>query len=458
MKKYLNLWLIFFSLLLLNQSYFLDASDCGRCAISDCQTNTKTFFRSRSIIEDVSFFLGLNYFNYYGRYFGDEDLENKRINLVGGIFFEKSRLTTNNNVGRFFFSGTTSTNEAPSPTTNESIILISPERRVVGAYFDYHQDFGFCNHLWLDIKLALYQATHNLNARETCLSIADPTSCTPLGYLSSSLLRFGRISLCPLKKTGLDDIEVKLGYNFFNCDDNSYLGIYASVLLPTAPKPTGEFLFEPLVGRKHWGVGGGINGAREMYRSEDISLTILTDFSYQYLFKGREIRSLDFTEGQLTRFMIANTNLPTTIAPTAAINLTTFNLEVTPRGIINFWLAAHIQHCKWHTELGYNLWWRQSEKICFQECQQSNCTDLGISGVNGFIPITLNNLNLASASHPKTLTNKIYLAFSRDIQTCRRLMNIGLGGAYEFSRNINSLGQWGIWINAGVAFDTTCAR
>jgi len=451
MKKYINFLLNIFYLIAVNQSSLLFTSSCNQCTSSDCQTDSKTFFRTRSIIEDVSFFLGLNQYNYYRRYFEPDacDINDERIHFAMGGFFEKSR--PGNNMGRFFFSGgTTTSDETPDPGTVESIITVSPERSVAGAYFDYHQDFSCPNGLWLDVKFAIYQATHTLNAQECDLATTNTSACTPLCFLGSNALTFGKISTGKLKNSNFDDIEAKLGYYFYNCIEKGYLGLYASALFPIAPEPTAKFLFEPLVGRGHWGLGAGLNAAHIIYRSENTSLTLLTDVSYQYLFKRNELRSLDLKIGQLTRFMGTSTEGGTTGAP--AINFTTLNLGVTPRGVINFWLASHLQHCKWHVELGYNLWWRESEKICFPECEPTNFDSLGVSDSGTFIPLTLENLDLASTSHPRTLTNKIYLAISCDVETCGRPTNIGLAGSYEFSRNINSLEQWGIWGNIETSF------
>lgn len=450
-EKFNSGLLIFLGLLILNQSSFLSADNCQRCASSECQTDSKTFFRPRSIIEEVVFFLGLNQYNFYRRYLGPDNCFNdERVHIAVGGLFEKSNSHAKNNVGNFFFAGKPDLTEEISDNAVESIITVRPERQVAGCYFDYHQDFCFCDGLWLDVRLALYQAVHNLNAKECGLSEVAESDCTPLNFLSSSELKFGRIPTAESKRTGFDDIEVKLGY-FFKHNESGYLGIYASTLLPTARKPTGKFLFEPLVGRGHFALGGGFNMACNIYRSEITTLTLLTDFSYQYLFNRNELRSLDFFAGQLTRFVIAN-DISDSGIPVPSINVTTFNLKVAPRGVINFWLASHLQRCKWHAEFGYNLWWRQSEKICFPACLTPNFNNLGISEGNIFIPITLDNLDLASTSHPRVLTNKIYLALSRDTELRCRPINIGLGGSYEFSRNINSFEQWGIWLNIVIGF------
>ena len=456
MKKYFNFLLSFFCLLILNQSNFIFGDDCNKCVTSDCPTDSKTFFRTRSIIEDVSLFLGLNQYNYYRRYFEPDacDSKDERIHIAVGTFFEQSRCKSKNNVGNFFFSGSADeNNEEPEPNATESIITVDPERKIAGAYFDYHQDFCFCDGLWLDVKFAIYQATHNLHAKEKFLRTVTETDCTPLAFMSSDELKFGRISCSELKKVGFDDIEVKLGYYPFNCNENGYLGLYASAILPIADRPSASYLFEPLVGRGHWGLGVGANAAYNVYRCENSAITILTDLSYQYLFKKCELRSLDFKQGQLTRFVVLNAQ-NSVAQGVPAINLTTLNLQVEPRGVINFWLASHLQYCRWHAEVGYNLWWRQSEKVCFpQKCKTTNFDSLGFFDEdNTFIPLTLDNLDLASTANPRTLTNKIYLALSYDVEACCRPINIGLGGSYEFSRNINAMEQWGVWVNIETSF------
>jgi len=354
-----------------------------------------------------------------------------------------------------FFSGNADTTTPANAATIESIICIKPERKVGGVYFDYHQDFCFCINIWLDVKFAIYQATHNLHAKETLLSTVSATDCTPLCFLSSNLLQYGKLSTGDLKNVGFDDIELKLGHlKYFtnNANDkNGYLGIYGSVLMPIASRPSAEFLFEPLVGRGHWGFGAGLNAAKNIYKCENTSVTLLSDFSYQYLIKRCELRSLDFNAGPLTRFTAAST-LTSTSPAVPATNLTTLNLDVTPRGVINFWLASHLQYCRCHAELGYNLWWRQSEKLCFRDaCPPTDFDSLGIIDDSlTFIPLTLDNLNLASASHPRVLTHKFYLGLSYDA-ICKDV-NIGLAASYEFSHDRNAFDQWGIWANIETNF------
>lgn len=416
----------------------------------NCSSFSRTFFRTRSVIEDVNFFLALNQYNFYQNYFVPCCYAsiNKNAHISIGAFFEK---TQNSKIGNYFFPGCAEANKETETESFESIIMsLEPERKIVGVYFDYHQDFCFLNGIWFDIKTAFYEATHNLNANELVLnSIDNIEACSPLSFLSSEELLYSRIPTCKLKKKGIDDIEIKLGAFLLNCPDYGYyLGIYSSFLIPTAPKPNAEFLFEPLIGRGHFGIGTGSNAAVSIYKSENSSITLLTDCSYQFLFNNEETRSLDFKAGGLTRYILASPqNNRQDLTP--AVNLTTLCLNVEPGSTINIWAALHFQYSKLHTEFGYNYWWRNKEKISFQKNQKDRIDlDIGIFIDDEFIPINSNNLDLNSASHPSTSTNKVYLALAFDV-CC---INFGIGATYEFSNNIKAFDQWGLWGNLQISF------
>ncbi|MDR3646016.1 MAG: hypothetical protein P4L22_00560 [Candidatus Babeliales bacterium] len=431
----------------------------SKCGISKCDSESKTFFRPRSAIEEVDFFLGLNWYNYYSKYFEPNayNLPDEDIHIAAGVFFQKSKNNHEHSLSNYFFPLTDDeSNITPDPTDQqifESVLTLAPERKMVGAYFDYHQDF--CNNFWVDAKFAIYEATHNLRPCEKTLS-TNPNFqdiCTPLCFLGSNQLNYGKVANQKLKALGFDDIEIKVGYNYYFCNNKGYLGLYGSGLIPIADKPSARFLFAPMVGRAHWGLGAGFDFGYSVYKSENKSVTFLADCSYQYLFRSTELRSLDFKLGPLSRFMAAST-IGNTAESVPAINYTTMCLDVTPRSVVNFWTALHFQRCRWHAELGYNLWFRQAEKVCFKDCQKPpfDGLGLGVYADTTFIPLAFENLDLASASHSQVLTNKVYLALSYDTKICQRDMNIGIAGSFEFTKKINAVEQWGIWGNFETSF------
>lgn len=509
------------------------------------QGDSRTFFRPRSAIEDVSLFLGLNNYNLYSKFYAPHESnceqDNQTVFIAAGAFYQKS--TKGEKLARYFLPNNKSCASikedgsgdigslwfeliAPGKSLYDSTFTLRPERSIVGAYFNYHQFFCCNQRLWLDVKMAAYQAKHKLRP---CENVSTGPGIVPgisnaLDYLSSDTLCFGKIGNCTSKVTGFDDIEVKLGYEVYTCD-RSQISLYASGLIPSANKarPHARHLFEAIVGRGHGGVGGGFNGGINFWDCGDSSLALMADFSYQYLFKRCECRSFDLcANGDWSRYLkVINNNTPPLddmtiymdrISPTLntmtdsrpAINYLTQSTEVTLRSVIDFWTALHYQHCNWNIELGYNLWWRQSEKVCIKRrdgdlgvgifnlnntppaptyvystdiqtpgtastatISQSRTlngtgtnnvlTDLAITPAsNGialptFIQLNTANFNLTSASHPSCLTNKIYGALSYDIRRSCVPFNVGLGGSYEFADR-KALSQWGVWGNFQVMF------
>ena len=217
----------------------------------------------------------------------------------------------------------------------------------------------------------------------------------------------------------------------------------------------------------------------------------MADVLYQYLFKSNELRTFDLTaNGEWSRYLLA-TKSTGPLSPFPLINATVQNAQVTPRGVLNFWAALHFQRCNSHFEVGYNLWWRQAEKVRLNNkaCGSNGCIiqngpnsaniaagNVGIIDLDNvctpvtsstatisdttselvadstFTPVTLADLNLASAAHPRVLTNKFYGSFAYDVRIYDRPLNIGLTGSYEVSKDRNAFNQWGALLTFDAQF------
>lgn len=520
MKKSFILISYVLAYLILNTNSLNYANPCGssvkcenNCASSKNACTSKSFFRTRSAIEDVSLYFALNNYYYHRRYFEPTDTRwtdtEQRIHLARGVFYENTVRDKDHNLAKYFLPNhkcKASVREdgsgdigslwfrviAPAGSSYSSEISLCPTREVLGSYIEYRHDFECLNGLWLDVKLAMYMAKHNLNA---CERLTDPaikgtlpkahTVLQDMGARSNDL-KYGKI-VNAREQISFDDLQIKLGSDLYHSpEDGYYLGFYLSTLFPIASKPTAEYLFEPLVGRAHWGLGVGFDAGYLLWERPTKSLALMVDFSYEYLFKGTELRSLDFkANGPWSRYLrVARRDSPAVSYP--AINFTTLPVSVEPRGVINFWTGLHYQHCDMHFEVGYNLWWRQSERICFNtkncETQRFNSLNLGIfdlantcnptsastaniseglttSGTGNvvqsdptFVTLNLNDLDLASTSHPKTLSNKFYAAFAYDWCFFCRPISVGVGASIEFANNITALKQWGVWGNLETSF------
>lgn len=372
-------------------------------------------------------------------------------------------------------------------TYYNSTLSLKPSRATFGAVLTFYANLDvLADGLWILINTAVMGASHKVDANEKNRvgrgtipgfeNLCDAFN-NPIWYS-------GKITCCDTtkKKGGLDDIQVKLGYDLFMCD-NGHIAPYAVCTIPTGDRPRSKYLFEPLVGSKHGSLGAGLNTEYTLCQESNYHTSILGDFKYRYVFAATECRSFDLcNNGDWSRYLLlATQNQP--LDSFSGINYFTLPAKVTPRSTIDFWLAAHHQYCNWDVEIGYTLWWRQKERIKLSRCANASpllsnnigiydmagvCTPPAISAstarinesfVNNsivsdttFIPVTFNQINLSSAKHPQALSNKVYLAGSwRYDATCHSAL-FGLGSSYEIASNKNALNQWAVWANIGLDF------
>jgi hypothetical protein len=401
---------------------------------------------------------------------------------------------------------------APIDTPFESTICIEPKRTVIGGAFKLFFDFGtydscYCG-WWASIFVPIQQVRHDLNIVETSTGgtpIVPPSFPDVISALNNPDWLYGKLSPNKLKRTGVDDICVKLGYDFVRNED-MHSGIYGLLFIPTGRGTKAEYLFEPLVGTKHVGLGLGFNGDYELYDCDVTSLDLMIDARYAYFLKHKERRSIDLFNGDWSRYMqvVEPTDTGT---PLSAINFLSPEVDVTPRSMFEVWAALSFNHCNFHFEVGYDFWLRSKEKIslpdqdfgvgiydiafdptfacpvtahCARICQSvptladapvsdtefisiknSNALNDSFESCNTGCSTGLNNadatrcsyFNLDSAAAPKALSSTIYGAISYDCCLCCEYpVMIGVGGQYEFAHRTSALSQYGVWLKTAITF------
>jgi len=472
------------------QAVFADCSDACNTSTNcgDCGSHE---FVPRSITTDLVYTDALAY---YQRNFREKD---KTFIFTGTYLYQKSRKASK--LGAALLKGESNTvtvtqnaggdinSQWLQPATPFSATLsLNPERKVFGYHGNWYfnLDSWWCG-AWLDVSSAIINAVHSLNTCETDVNAVVPTcpNSAVTDALNRTELRYDKYygGQCNNEKrrTGIDDIQIRLGYNYTWCDDN-VVGLYLIGTVPGGRKPTGEFIFEPLVGSEHWSAGFGLNGHYNFWCNDcgDTSFTLMSDFNYRYVLKHDECRTFDLCpNGAFSRFLLVSPSSDPDLA-LPGVNFFTQNVSVTPRSTIQWWLALNLEYCAWDFEVGYNLFWRQREKI---GCVNSFCTDIGIYNINPqtsirttlsnatiatapgeipsdatFVPLTKADLNISSAEAGRALTNKFYgaLSWNGDVCGCIDWM-AGFGASYEFvngSSQCNALPFWAVFGKGGVAF------
>lgn len=248
-------------------------------------------------------------------------------------------------------------------------------------------------------------------------------------------LRFSRFERTRQSKSSLAELQMVLGYNFFQCD-NYHFGLNFRVYAPTGNRPEAEFLFEPIVGNgKHWEVGAGLSTHYTFWQCEeyDSSFGIYCDANFTHVCSAHQIRSFDLIGKPNSRYMlaesmgtlvqnlfahpgegvIANSTAPTeqfknVFTPVA--NLTTLPVKVSAPVQIDLSVLLNYYLCGLSIDLGYNFWSISCEKIepqcgCVNRLQTNLWALKGDSQVYGFPTDNVNQAIALSATQTGAANN-----------------------------------------------------
>lgn len=388
----------------------------------------------------------------------------------------------------------------PDVAQYQSTLIFNPRQSVVGAGFDYIQYFGFgdcCKRKWWgEISFPVLRVHNDMRLTETNLFITPGAQTTPgaapsiaaaftgaFGFVNNQFTpwNYGIIDESKkLKKTGVADIEIKIGYEYVR-NECAYLYSYIGVLAPTGTKPTSKYVFEPILGENHHvGLLLGGSGGYEIWTGCDKSLWFDCDVAWRYLFKNSQFRSFDLYNRPWSRYMpvFIDSNAATNDLLTSGINVFTKKMHVKP-GLqfdVN-WALVYNSECGFEVEVGYNLWARQAEKVRLATPWQVgpaivnvpqatppasnminrisnigadfNGVAINLTAVNPATPNTLyliqpGDLNLNSAACPGALTQTIYGTFGYEVNWCWPSM-IAVGASYEWSKINTALTRWTAW-------------
>jgi hypothetical protein len=461
-------------------------------AVQECASH---MFVPRSITTDLVY---VNALNFYRRHHQDT---HKSIIYTATALYQNNRKSSALGSALLLGNGSNRVTVAQEPPADinsawlnltgvaplqpfSGSLSIEPRRKVFGYHAHWYFNLNTWWHgLWADISTAVVNVRHSLNCEEiSSFANGAPGIQSISDALSNPAYKFGKFfcGLCDDEKrrTGIDDVQVRLGYNYTWCDNNQ-LGIYAIATVPTGRKPTAEFVFEPLVGSRHASGGVGLILAYQFdwcNCGENSQLTLLSDFNYRYVFSAHECRTFDLTRnGPFSRFLLVSlADNPSAALP--GINFFTQKVNIQPRGTIQWWLALNYECCAWDFEVGYNLFWRQKERIknglmnpgydigvfdlgCTDACTSSSTATIGsysITSDPAFVTINNVDFNPASAVAGRVISNKVYAALATDGCWCDCInWFAGFGGSYEFVDShdrCNALQYWAVFGKGGISF------
>lgn len=409
-------------------------------------------------------------------------------------------LSTNFNV--FTVNGQNNTG-----TGFESNICFNARASEFGLGLHYLQ--GFCfnydrSQWWyLDISTPITHVNSQLLLTETVINNgggvdAYASTSTAVANMVQAFKQsewcFGKIDSCAHHgKTGLADIELKLGYEWMFAE-RANIASYMGLVIPTGNKAKAEYVFEPIVGNgKHWGLMFGSQGGFNVWNScnENWHLQFSFYTDARYLFQNKQMRSFDLKGKPWSRYIsvyadqaaataaAALGGIPGRNAATAGINVFTQHVKVQPRfqyNLTTMWTLS--SDCGFVGEVGYNFFARE------KECVQLDCPwkvgpaikdVLGLgqtqpirnitanSLLNNADPVSLANyslsliqasdLDLDSAAHPAILSNTVYGSLGYKWADMCNPLHMNIGGSYEWAgKDFAVMNRWTLWGKFGVSF------
>lgn len=397
----------------------------------------------------------------------------------------------------------------------QSTITIGPEQTIFGIGFHYRQGFwkneSWGRGVWLSISAPLLRVRHNMNLEEQILktspiddNAADTVVATMTEALNQPAWKFGKITNRTMEKIAFADIEWKIGYEWLQHRPfhmESYLGL----IIPTANRPQGEFIFAPIVGRGHHpGFMFGSSLGAELWSNIAYDRSVryeLTNHS-EYLFHNTQTRSFDLKHKPWSRYIPvyeneqqARTQKALTSAnpikaqnnSTPGINVLTQKVSVTPGFSHTINTAFLYSQKRFQAEIGYNFFSKRAEHVKLaDEWQegpaikhyQGQGTTNPIRTINGntyleqivtnthgdvLIPVSVVNyttalikeddLDLESATTPCTLAHTLYATIGSHWDDVEYPALINGGSSYTFSKSNNAtVRRWLIWLKCAVSF------
>jgi hypothetical protein len=292
-------------------------------------------------------------------------------------------------------------------------------------------------------------------------------------------LQFARVNGTQ-KKSHLADVEVALGYIVLN-DECNYFSINLRGIIPTGNRPTGEFMFEPIVGNGHYGeFGAGILGNFFLWEGCcDEILTAFINANIYTMFKSKQMRTFDLTKnGVGSRYLLFKRFNAGVYAGEIVRGPNILTLPIRTKNRVHGDLVFMVEYIRHNLILdaGYNLWGRTRDHIEVIGIIPPNT--YGVAGTSGTAanknstasftqidgafagnldplgPVTISNadLDIESAAHPGAFTHGFFFHIGYIWDTPFVQPFIGLGTEIEFSGMNKAFKIGRVWGKLGISF------
>lgn len=275
----------------------------------------------------------------------------------------------------------------------ESLITMSPQQSVIGLGLHERHSF-WKNHesargFWLSVSTSIQHVKNDMNFCEFIVNDGgganeaanDVVVANMTEAFAQPAWKYGRICAnSSMKKTGLADIEFKVGYEWLQ-HEPAHMESYLGLIIPTGNRNEAEYVFEPIVGRgKNVGIMFGSSLGLEIWTSDDGDKNIRYELANhtEILFQRDQKRSFDLKYRPWSRYLpvyatqeeaaeaaalLSSNPLHAQNMSTPGINVFTQEVQVTP-GLTHDINTAFVFTCRrFQAEVGYNFLAKRAEKV-----------------------------------------------------------------------------------------------
>lgn len=406
--------------------------------------------------------------------------------------------------------------------TFESIISIRPQQTVIGLGLHVRQSVWkshtYSRGVWFSFSAPIMRVKNDMNFFEHIENDGggvdeaanDVVVANMREAFQQSDWKYGKISDCSMKKTGLGDIEAKVGYEWLD-HSPTHMESYFGLVIATGNKNNAEYVFQPIVGRgKNFGIMFGSSLGIDIWENSTGDMSIRYELAnhFEWLFQNTQKRSFDLKNRPWSRYLpvYANQEEAEEAAAlimsnpqyamnnsTPGINVFTQDVKVTPGLTTDINTAFQFTWNKFQMEGGYNFLAKRAENVkldCpwkvgpalkhyegdgqtnpirtingnkYYEQIVTNIVAAPIPADQIIIPVSVANydmsliqesdLDLNSAATPALFANTFYGTVGFHAYDREYPLFGNFGASYTFSKSNNAVPRrWVLWGKMGVSY------
>lgn len=278
--------------------------------------------------------------------------------------------------------------------------------------------------------------------------------------------KYGRFRFCRENEKRLADLDIILGWNFWNCEEHHF-GLGIQVVAPTGTKIDAchaRYFFNPVSGNgHHWELGGYLSGHAELWNCDEQSINLYVEGNVTHMFKDCQVRSFDFAnKGCFSRYMLLkefSRNADGTFSATTnlinAINYNTRFADVKVNVKGDALIQFIYQNCNWSFGLGYNIYGHSGEDLCLKDGFVDSSLNGRYFGIKGCAPVQVAGSRTTGLGAAAVITNTV--AGTPLVAAYTLNATQSAATAFACGATDNALALSNLTASPGVAYLDTCA-